>query len=295
MQKNLKLFIYFVTFISLLILITGCSSVVKKQLPHIAYSFDGVPISYQQYGNGDTTLVFVHGWSCDSRYWKNQIRPFSEKYKVITIDLAGHGHSGVNRKDWTIRSFGEDVKAVIEQSKAENIILIGHSLGGPVVGQAADLLRSKAKAVIGIDTLQNVEYKITPEEADKLIKPFETDFKNSTKAFVGAMFVKESDPDVVKWVSEDMSSAPEFVALGAFRNMFNDYMSGEMAKVFERSGVPVYCINANLWPNDPEANKRHIKSFTLKMIDGTGHFPMLEKPAEFNKILNETIEEIIKK
>ena len=61
--------------------------------PRVALSKDGTPISYEVHGAGDPTLVFVHGWSCDARYWREQVPYFSKKYRVITVDLAGHGHS----------------------------------------------------------------------------------------------------------------------------------------------------------------------------------------------------------
>ena len=62
-------------------------------------SKDGVEIAYEVKGYGEPALVFVHGWCWDKSIWENQVKVFSAKYKVITIDLAGHGESGSNRKD----------------------------------------------------------------------------------------------------------------------------------------------------------------------------------------------------
>ncbi|NOR13724.1 MAG: hypothetical protein GQ545_10775 [Candidatus Aminicenantes bacterium] len=65
-------------------------------------STDGVSIHYQVQGKGTPALVFVHGWCCDLTYWEKQWDPFAEKYTVVSIDLAGHGQSGLNRESWTI-------------------------------------------------------------------------------------------------------------------------------------------------------------------------------------------------
>ncbi|MES0447968.1 MAG: alpha/beta hydrolase, partial [Desulfobacterales bacterium] len=62
--------------------------------PHVVPSKDGTPISYEIYGAGESTLVFVHGWSCDARYWRAQLPHFAENHRVVMLDLAGHGHSG---------------------------------------------------------------------------------------------------------------------------------------------------------------------------------------------------------
>lgn len=81
----------------------------QTQWPHIIPSRDGTPVSYEIYGSGEPTLVFVHGWSCDSRYWRAQVPHFSKKHRVVTLDLAGYGHSGMTRLKYTMSAFGEDV------------------------------------------------------------------------------------------------------------------------------------------------------------------------------------------
>jgi len=98
--------------------------------PRIALSKDGTPISYEIYGNGEPILVFIHGWNCDARYWRAQVPYFSKAHRVITLDLAGHGHSGMNRSTYTMKAFGEDVQAVMEATGSGRVILIGHSMGG---------------------------------------------------------------------------------------------------------------------------------------------------------------------
>ena len=96
---------------------------------HIAISVDGVPIHYDVQGNGATALVFVHGWCCDRHYWDRQVSHFPH-YTVATLDLAGHGESGRDRTRWTMPAFGQDVVAVVEQLGLEQVVLIGHSMGG---------------------------------------------------------------------------------------------------------------------------------------------------------------------
>jgi pimeloyl-ACP methyl ester carboxylesterase len=71
----------------------------EAKWPRVIPSKDGIPISFEVYGTGEPTLVFVHGWSCDARYWRAQVPHFSKNHRVVTIDLAGHGHSGTTRSD----------------------------------------------------------------------------------------------------------------------------------------------------------------------------------------------------
>lgn len=259
----------------------------------VAMSGDGTPVAYTVAGNGAVTLVFVHGWSCDTRYWRQQIDHFSAKYRVVSLDLAGHGHSGLGRATYTMQAFGGDVKAVVDAVGAERVILIGHSMGGVIVAEAASLLPGKVIGVIGIDTLQNVEQVFPQQQVDGFIASFQKDFPGTARPFVKTMLVKETAPELAQWVTEDMAAAPPAVAISAFREMTGMYMRGDVPRLFDELTVPVRCINADLEPTNIEANRRHMRSFDVKVMKGRGHFLMLERPAEFNRLLDATVQELV--
>src|SRR6476646_1278736 len=100
--------------------------------PLSAASVDGIPIHSAATGTGPA-LVLVHGWPCDSTSWAAQVPAFDKKYRVITLDLPGHGQSG-SPKDgkFTMDLFARAVEAVRVESKAQQVVLVGHSLGAPV-------------------------------------------------------------------------------------------------------------------------------------------------------------------
>jgi pimeloyl-ACP methyl ester carboxylesterase len=54
-------------------------------------SVDGTPIAYESHGERTPAIVLVHGWSCDRSYWTGQLRALSGDFKVVAVDLAGHG------------------------------------------------------------------------------------------------------------------------------------------------------------------------------------------------------------
>ncbi|MBQ4848433.1 alpha/beta hydrolase [Pseudoalteromonas sp. MMG005] len=258
----------------------------------IAISNDKEQIAYSVNGRGKTSLIFIHGWSLDSRLWRNQTLYLSEKYQVIAIDLAGHGNSSYNREDYTMVSFANDIKAVIKKEGINSAILIGHSMGGSVIAEAAKLMPNKVVGIIGVDTSQNVALKLTHEELNLMANPFEDNFQNAMKAFVKDAFPKNVEEDMLYWVSEDMASAPKEIAINQFRNYLGQYISGESYRVYKDINVPVVLLNAKLWPTSSAENKKHIKNYTLYFIEETGHFPMLEKPNEFNKLLLKAIKSV---
>ncbi len=275
-----------------LLLLTGCATGNLPLRHDVAISRDSERIAYNVAGEGDTALVFIHGWSCDARYWQNQVPAFADDYQVVSLDLAGHGHSSAGRLACTMDSFADDVRAVIDKEHIGRAVLVGHSMGGAVMAEAARLMPEKVIGIVGIDTLQNVGERHPQKFIDDMVAPFDADFTNATRNFVAGMFPQGADPRLVNWVREDMSSAPKTAALSAFRYYLQQYVNGEAARVFDDIRIPVVSINARLWPTEPEENRKHIADYQLYYIDGTGHFPMLEKPEEFNALLRKAVHSV---
>ena len=275
-----------------LLLLSGCASNEFSLRHDVALSFDSERIAYNVVGKGKTSLIFIHGWSCDSRYWQKQIPVFAKDYQVITVDLAGHGHSSMNRSVFSMLSFANDVKAIVDKESINRAVLIGHSMGGGVIAEAARLMPERVVGIVGIDTLHNVTEQIAQSVIDEIVKPFKADFKSAAQDFVSPMFLKGTDQQLMNWVKEDMSCAPKEIAINAFRNYLGQYVNGEAAIVFEDITIPVVSINSKLWPTASEENRKHIKHYKLFYIEQAGHFPMLEKPKEFNLLLKKALNSI---
>jgi pimeloyl-ACP methyl ester carboxylesterase len=261
----------------------GCATVQK----HTVISADDVRICCTVQGEGDPALVFVHGWSCDKSYWEAQEGHFAENHKVVMVDLAGHGESGLDRKEWTIEAFGKDVAAVVKKLGLDRVILIGHSMGGPVITAAARQMPGRVIGLVGVDTFHNVEEEVTKERLDRFTAPFKEDFKEATRKFVRRMFPADADPALVERVVSDMASAPPDIGITAFEALFNY----EMKAALKDARVPIYCINSDRYPTDVEAGRRHAMPFELKLMPGIGHFVMMEDPETFNRLLMEVISE----
>ncbi|MBN2125987.1 MAG: alpha/beta hydrolase [Deltaproteobacteria bacterium] len=281
-------------FLAVLFLVAGAMQA-QAEWPRVALSRDGTPISFEIHGDGEPTLVFVHGWSCDGRYWRSQVPHFSKTHRVVTLDLAGHGHSGASRSRYTMRAFGEDVQAVVVATGAYGGILVGHSMGGTVIAEAARLMPGRVMGLIGIDTLQDIEYPMTREEFEKMVAPLEKDFRTGSRQFAEEMISPHTDPQLREWILSDMSAAPPRVALSAMKEMMSLYIKGEAARVFDEIRVPVLAVNGDLWPINYEANRRHMVSFDAIVLKDADHFLMMNRPEEFNQALEKAIRRILEK
>ena len=282
---------YMVCLIGCLMFLFVSSEAIQAQTewPHVVPSKDGTPISYEIHGTGEPTLVFVHGWSCDARYWRAQIAHFSGKQRVVVLDLAGHGHSGTGRVDYSMAAFGEDVRAVTEAAGAQKVILIGHSMGGSVIAEAARLMPDRVIGLIGVDTLENIEYPLTQEEFKNMVAPLEKDFPTASRQFVGEMISPQTDQGLREWILADVSAAPPTVALSAMNEMMTQYITGKAAKVFEEIRIPVISVNGDVWPINYEGNRRHMLSYEAIVLKNADHFLMMNRPEEFNAALGKAI------
>ena len=251
-------------------------------------SRDGVRIAYSVCGKGEPTLVFVHGWCGDRSVWYKQVPYFAKKYRVVALDLAGHGTSGRQRQAYTQEAFGEDVAAVVNAAGAGKVILIGHSMAGTVILEANRLLKGKVRGLIAVDTLENFECVATPEEIKKYVDSMKKDFVKGSGVFVREMFTANADPQLIKQVVANVSRVDPAIAISTLECYFNTPVIPLLADV----DVPLWCLNADLWPSFPEINSRYLKSYHLRVMPGLGHFLMVEAPGEFNRQLEDIISQI---
>ena len=252
-------------------------------------SADGVPIRYEASGQGSPAVVLIHCWTCDRRLWDHAVPMLARDHRVVTLDLAGHGESGRARKTWTIEAFGEDVKAVVEALRLDRVVLVGHSMGGLVMLEAARRLSGRVVGLVPVDILQNVEDKTPPDQVAAFLAPFRADYKAAAEGFVRKyLFVPGSPPAVIGRVVTAATGAPPAIAVACLEAAD----SYDAAPAFEALPVPIRAINADLFPTDRAANRRHAPQFDLVLMKGVGHYPMLEDPDRFDGLLARVVRDI---
>lgn len=244
-------------------------------------------IHHQVHGAIDASrpiLVLIHGWCCDATYWREQIDFFSGKFTVVTLDLSGHGRSSTNRAEYSMSSFAEDVRSVVLSIPSNApVTVVGHSMGGFVAVEVAGLLRDRVRAVIGVDTFRDIGLPaLSATDFEQAIAGFINDFALTTRLFVeNSFFRTDSNPDLRRWIVDDMASADPEIGVAALRGI-NEW---DGAHSLSQVDVPVVAINSDQRDTDDSRIKRFAPNFRLVTISGCGHFPMMEDPARFNAAL----------
>jgi pimeloyl-ACP methyl ester carboxylesterase len=248
-------------------------------------SADGVPIAYEVHGVASPALVLVHCWSCDRSYWKEQVDELSPQFQLVLIDLAGHGESGMGRKNYTMESFGDDVAAVVEKLDLKGVVLVGHSMGGNVVVAAAQRLRGRVAGVVWIDTYKTLEIPATDPGTNAFVARLRKDFRHTTDTEVRSMFGANADPKLVDRVAKDLASASPAVGLSALENHFA--YAREVPGILDGLKLPVAAINCDNQPTDYDSLARH--GVKARVLPDIGHFIPLEDPARFNRTLSSVV------
>jgi pimeloyl-ACP methyl ester carboxylesterase len=236
-------------------------------------------------GSGKTALVFVHGWTADLTAWQFQVPAFDGKVRMLLIDLPGHGQSDKPKIDYTMDLFARSINVVLKDAGVDEAVLIGHSMGTPVVRQFYRLFPKKTLALVAVDGSLR-PFTTKPDEVEQFVSRFSgPDFKESVDKFIESMFTEQTAPEIRKALKATLPTAPQYVAVSAMRGMFDPAVWKD-----DPITVPLQAIMAKsrFWSADYEAHVRKLApQVDYRVMDGVGHFLLLEKPEAFNEILTD--------
>lgn len=253
-------------------------------------SVDGQRIAYEKRGSGDLAIVLVHGWSCDRSYFRHQLESLSDRYTVVSLDLAGHGESTLGRQNSTIALFGEDVAAVVRKLDMKRVVLVGHSMGGDVVVAAARLLKDRVVGLIWVDDYKELGSPSSDVEIEAFAAQFRADFPGMANKLVRSLFRADADPALVDRIAKDMASAPPQVGVTSIESSFK--YAKEIPGALAELKLPVIAINADNGPTNVASLAKH--GVKTVVMPGVGHFLMLEDPERFDLLLSSAIEDLQK-
>lgn len=248
---------------------------------------DGNSMPYTIAGDGDTTVLLVHCWMCNRRFWSEQVPVLATRYRTIAIDLPGHGEATADRENWHVADFGEDVAGLIRELDLHDVVLVGHSMGGPVSLRAAALSGDRVRGIVAVDTLHDAEFEFPAEMIGRMTTAFAEDFTGTCSDFVKQMFPEEGVQEVMDRVASEGCRQDRSQVGSA---LMKDFGEVDTETWFREAGVPIRAINAATpFPTRIESNRKYA-DFDAVLMEGVGHYPHMTRPAEFNPLLLETIE-----
>lgn len=286
-------FQYVSRFVSLFILIglVSCRNDSSVSSGYIDAS-DHSQIAYLSSSQRDTTLLFIHGWCINKEYWLEQVHHFKNRYRVVAIDLPGFGASSKTRTNWDFNQYTLDIKSCIDQLKLTNVILIGHSMSGDILLSADTQYPDRLVGIIGIDNLHSPgspkdssDQVKSKDYFDYMLGHYDSAVVNNAKPY---LFSATTPDTIVNRVMIDILTADHTISVNVLRAL--DEISQTEKSMMNKLSHPLLLVNSDVQPVLLDSlNAYCAKKANVYTVHATGHYPMIEKPNEFNAALQRAI------
>lgn len=250
---------------------------------------DGVALVYEEYGHGNPPMLMVHGWCCDHTNFAPQVEHFRHNYRVVTVDLRGHGESDKPDQDYTMATFVDDLAWLCKQLEIKKPVVIGHSLGGIVATHLAAQHPELPSAVIAVDS------PILPSQeqlegfaslAERLRGPA---YLDAASDFVNGLFLPTDDQQRKARIVESIIYAPQHV----MASIMEQVSSLDCASVLSASKVPLLLISAGRTVQDVNRLREFCPQLVFGQTVGAGHFNHLEVPDQVNAMIERFITTLV--
>ena len=213
---------------------------------------DEAVIYYEVDGEGQP-LLLVHGWSCSSKFFQRNVPVLKKHFKVVTLDLRGHGQSSKGLHGYVLSRLAQDIRELIIELKLENVILMGWSLGGPTPLSYWQQFKSNSK-LAGLGLIDMTAFPFSDGEwnshslrnhnaegfnvmVNNLLNHREAFFN----AFINGMFYHATQPTGTEWVNDECLKLPPYIGIA----LYSDYIYSDFTNVLPTITIPTVVFSAN--------------------------------------------------
>lgn len=252
--------------------------------------YEGSRVHYKSLGTGATAVVFIHGWNCDLSVWRAQVPVGDGRTRAIVIDLPGFGQSDKPETSYSMDYFAGAVQAVLTAAGVTRAVLVGHSMGTPVVRQFYRRHRAEVIGLVLVDGALRPFFKDTAEARPFLERFNESAYAVTVSTMFDGMIATMDSADRVA-IRRSAMATPQRVGASAMRGMLDPAIWGD-----DPIEVPVLAVMAPNpgWSADYVAYvRRLVPNLRYETMEGAGHFLMVERAAAFNAMLKEFLGTII--
>ncbi len=244
---------------------------------------DGVVLAYEERGTGAPPIVLVHGVACHRGFWSFQLEHFSQRHRVLAVDLRGHGASDAPEQRYTIKGFADDIVWMCAQLGMARPIVVGHSLGGLVALELAASYPEQLRAAVLVDSVllpPGDHARVVRELVAALRSP---EAEQVLRDYFAQFFGADDDPRRMAWILEEAKRTPPHVTSSVWE---------ESVRVWDDADALAHCVAPLLYLNagtpnaDLERAAQLQPGLLMGRTIGSGHFSPLEVPEQVNAMLD---------
>jgi 3-oxoadipate enol-lactonase len=247
-------------------------------------STNGINLFYQDQGKG-APLLFLHGLGSSSEDWKMQIEAFAKDYRVIAIDVRGHGRSDKPEGPYNIPLYASDIRNLLDTLAIERFHLVGFSMGGMISFQLAVNMPARIKSLIIVNSAPAVPYNTLKEKLEIFLRlaTIHTLGMNMLAKLIGKRLFPESQQKVLyQQFIERMKYNPKHTYIQVLKSILGWDVRPELSDL----QMPVLIISAD---NDytPVSYKQEyqqlISNSSLVVIEDSRHATPNDQPEKLNQ------------
>jgi pimeloyl-ACP methyl ester carboxylesterase len=261
---------------------------IARPVDGTAVSSGGIPIHYRFVDAGDLAIVFVHGWGDTMALWAPHMAAVSPPHGVVLLDLSGHGRSGKGRTAWTIEAFADDVCAVCDELGVKRAVLVGHSMGGPIILEVALRVPGRIVGLVPIDIIVDVDHVRSADERAAFFRYMREDFKGAVSSLVVSLFPPNPDKASMDRIIAMEMANDKAMMVPALESA----MAYDVRAALSRIRVPIFAINASLSPTSIEHNREYAPQYDAVVMSSVSHWLMRDRPEEFDANMVKALDHI---
>ncbi|MFP5077957.1 alpha/beta fold hydrolase [Rhizobium sp. YIM 134829] len=253
----------------------------------------GGQIGYRLFGTEGDWLVLIHGWCGNAEHW-NAIAPeLARDHRVLAVSHPGFG--GMRpppTAGQTIQAMGAAVAHVMTNLGIVDAILIGHSMGGPIMTEVAIIAPERVKALLGLDTLTDRDYygRVPHDEIVRRHEDFASDYQGCMRAMIDRIVHPSTDEGLRQMITDAMiASAPASFAL----DVKDDLFGWDAETRWPLVTCPAVILNSTWVARLADPEPMACFAETLVRDYDSGHFPMVEAPAMIVEKLRSCLGELV--
>lgn len=257
---------------------------------------NGITLAYSDQGQG-LPVVFLHAFPFNRTMWEPQLKGLSDRFRVITVDLRGHGESDAPLWRYSMDQFADDVKGLLDHLSIRQAILVGLSMGGYIIFAFWRRYPERVKALVLADTRATPD---TEEGRAKRIAMAQALYKDGPSAVADLMMPmllspasQSGRPDLVQRVRGIITSTQISGILGDLMALHDRPDSAPLLKDIR---CPTLIIvgeqDTGTPPSDARLIAEGIKGAQMEIIPGAGHISNMEQPETFNRTIRSFLEGI---
>ncbi|KML40266.1 alpha/beta fold hydrolase [Cytobacillus firmus] len=252
---------------------------------------NGTAISYYDEGKGEP-LVLLHGFCGSKDYWARVIPILAENFRVIAMDLPGHGESGLPEGEPSIENMAEAIKGAIDELELDKVSLFGHSLGGYVTLAFAEAYEEKLKSFSLIHSTASPDSEEGKKGRDVAAGKID---KEGVESFIDGLVPKLFAPGEKH--QDEIQLAKEIgyrtSAEGAKASLKAMKQRDDRSHVLKSTKLPALIVAGEQDQIVPPEKSFAVKGSNIKQvtIDDAGHMSMYEAPEELAEVIRGFLKE----